>query len=192
MYIIILNDVILGTEFEPEMSSLVSTSTSNKRQLPSSQSNLNESSIRNTGGSSSTRAPINTAKKPRRTDPLASDDDENDPDYVFRSNINSTGVSSSQITIKKKTDAAQKKSTSGTSSRPPVSMDSTMVNHRSISHSDNFDASTPNISVTPLQFARTNEKSNNNQTFPHLYVRLFSNMIDSTICFFKNAYMILS
>lgn len=186
MYIIILNDVILGTEFEPEMSSLVSTSTSNKRQLPSSQSNLNESSIRNTGSSSS-RAPMNTAKKARRSDPLASDDDENDPDYVFRSNTNSTGVSSSQITIKKKTDA-QKKSTNGgpSTSRPHTSMDSTMVNHRSISHSDNFDASTPNISVTPLQFARTNNKSNNNQTFPHLDVLLFSIMIGSNLLF-KNA-----
>jgi len=157
------------TEFEPEMSSLISKSISNKRQLPSSQSSLNESSIRHPTGSSS-RAPNNTAKKARRSDPLASDDEENDPDYVFHSHTNTTGVSSSQITIKKKTDA-QKKSTSGgtpSTSRPPVSMDSTMVNNRSISHSDNFDASTPNISVTPLQFARSNEKTNNNQTFPHL------------------------
>lgn len=164
------------------MSSLISKSISNKRQLPSSQSSLNESSIRHPTGSSS-RAPNNTAKKARRSDPLASDDEENDPDYVFHSHTNTTGVSSSQITIKKKTDA-QKKSTSGgtpSTSRPPVSMDSTMVNNRSISHSDNFDASTPNISVTPLQFARSNEKTNNNQTFPHLDVssKLISNMIES-------------
>jgi hypothetical protein len=166
------------------MSSLISTSKSNKRQLPSSQSSLNESSIRHPTGSSS-RAPNNAAKKARRSDPLASDDEENDPDYVFHSHSNTTGVSSSQITIKKKTDV-QKKSTSGgpATSRPPTSMDSTMVNNRSINHSDNFDASTPNISVTPLQFAQANEKSNNNQTFPHLDVRfIFSNVIDSTLIF---------